>query len=332
MPSYAQARIARFAPKSGKQAAIVSHVGLHFVDLDSKTESLLLVQLDLVALEYSPCDNYVVCVEKWNPQHPAENLFIICTKTGKTVAKFEWKKTPKESIKSIRFSDDEKVCLRMLPCLGAKDVNSIEVYKDCDFSAPSFVITAKFANRSAQNMKKGIPPVFVDGRFDGMDLCCLNPAVEPEKSPFYLFAWQHADTMTAEEDNGTVYAYDLNGTAQNKQKFMISCPKGQEIQTKFCSTGHAVLVWSQSLTDSTGKSYYGEHSLQYVQIFGGRDRRHVPVFDNMIQDVAWVPNGSAFIVISGVQPATATLYDKNCNPQFEFGKRYRNTIRVCPFS
>ena len=33
-----------------------------------------------------------------------------------------------------------------------------------------------------------------------------------------------------------------------------------------------------------------------------------------------------------MQPATATLYDKNCNPIFEFGKRYRNTIRVCPFS
>lgn len=28
----------------------------------------------------------------------------------------------------------------------------------------------------------------------------------------------------------------------------------------------------------------------------------------------------------------ATLYDKDCNPLFEFGKRYRNTIRICPFS
>lgn len=118
----------------------MSHVGLHFVDMDSKTESLLLVQLDLVALEYSPCDNFVVCVEKWNPQKPTENLFIICTKTGKTVAKFEWKKTAKESIKSIRFSDDEKVCLRIVPTKSEKDVNSIEVYKDGNFSSPAFVI------------------------------------------------------------------------------------------------------------------------------------------------------------------------------------------------
>jgi len=32
----------------------------------NKKESLLLVQLDLLALEYSPCDSYVVCCEKWN--------------------------------------------------------------------------------------------------------------------------------------------------------------------------------------------------------------------------------------------------------------------------
>lgn len=56
------------------------------------------------------------------------------------------------------------------------------------------------------------------------------------------------------------------------------------------------------------------------------------MFDNLIQDVAWVPNAETFIVISGNQPATSTLYDKDCNPLFEFGKRYRNTIRVCPFS
>jgi translation initiation factor 2A len=52
----------------------------------------------------------------------------------------------------------------------------------------------------------------------------------------------------------------------------------------------------------------------------------------MIQDLQWFPNGERFILISGTQPATATLFDKNSNPLFEFGKRYRNTIRVCPFS
>jgi len=127
---------------------VVSNVGLHFIDLTNKKESLLLIQLDLVALEYSPCDNYVVCCEKFNPPNPTENLFIICTQTGKTIKKFQWLKTPRDSIKSIRFSDDEKYCLRLVPQANAKDVNCVEIYKDGNFSAPSFVITAKFATKA----------------------------------------------------------------------------------------------------------------------------------------------------------------------------------------
>lgn len=36
-------------------------------------------------------------------------------------------------------------------------------------------------------------------------------------------------------------------------------------------------------------------------------------------------------MISGQQPATATLYNTDGKPEFEFGQRFRNTIRICPF-
>lgn len=65
---------------------------------------------------------------------------------------------------------------------------------------------------------------------------------------------------------------------------------------------------------------------------GGKSREFVPVFDQQIHDLSWTPSGKHFIVISGLQPATSTLYDLNCQPLFEFGKRYRNTIRICPYS
>ena len=144
LPIYSQARLARFAPLKGHQAAIVTNIGLHFVDVLQKKESILLIQLDLVALEYSPCDNFVICCEKWNMQKPTENLFIIDTKKGKIVAKFEWKKSPKESLKSIRFSSDEKYCMRLVSANTTKEVNSIEVYKDGNFSSPFSVIQSKF--------------------------------------------------------------------------------------------------------------------------------------------------------------------------------------------
>lgn len=56
------------------------------------------------------------------------------------------------------------------------------------------------------------------------------------------------------------------------------------------------------------------------------------MFDDNVQACEWTPSGERFIVISGKQPATATMYDKNANPLFEMGKRFRNTIRICPFS
>jgi len=69
-----------------------------------------------------------------------------------------------------------------------------------------------------------------------------------------------------------------------------------------------------------------------VQLLGGRDRQEVHLFDGQLLDAKWLSDSSGFIVISGNQPATTTMYNKNCEPTFEFGKRYRNTIRINPFN
>lgn len=117
----------------------------------------------------------------------------------------------------------------------------------------------------------------------------------------------------------------------DKEKFKIKCEKSQEIQLKFAPNGSAVIIWSQSFVDSTGKSYYGEHSLTFTQLHGGTQRTKIPVFNAQVADVAWSPRSEDFIVISGSQPATITLYDAEGRPTFEFGKLHRNTIRYSPF-
>jgi len=63
--------------------------------------------------------------------------------------------------------------------------------------------------------------------------------------------------MSEDESNGTVYVYDLKAENFDKSKFMIQCHQGQEILVKPSCSGHAILVWSQNLTDTSGKSYYG---------------------------------------------------------------------------
>jgi len=70
--------------------------------------------------------------------------------------------------------------------------------------------------------------------------------------------------MTEDEENGTVYFYDLASGNTDRSKFMIQCPRGNEIQTLISPDAHAALIWSQNHIDKTGKSYYGEHMLQYA--------------------------------------------------------------------
>jgi hypothetical protein len=74
--------------------------------------------------------------------------------------------------------------------------------------------------------------------------------VSLEESPLYLFTWQQAGVMTENEENGCVYVYDIKATSSfDKQKFMIKCHGGQEIKVKISRTGHAILIWSNNLTD-----------------------------------------------------------------------------------
>jgi uncharacterized protein with WD repeat len=62
-------------------------------------------------------DTYIVVCEKHNPQLQGGhmNLQVLNARTGKTMAKFEWKKNPRDGIKSVKFSKDEKYFVRLVP-------------------------------------------------------------------------------------------------------------------------------------------------------------------------------------------------------------------------
>lgn len=111
---------------------------------------------------------------------PTENLFIICTKTGKTLAKFQWQNSAKAAIKSIRFSHDNRHVVRLVPAAKPKETNAIEVYRDSAFAVPLITLSSKFEHRNAKSIKKGTPGEIIDTNFAGFDLCCLNPVLQPE--------------------------------------------------------------------------------------------------------------------------------------------------------
>lgn len=221
-------------------------------------ETLQIAVPGIIQLAYSPADSFLVICEKHNPTIPGghNNLQILNAASGKTLAKFEWKKNPKEAIKSIKFSADESYCARLVPQQAADKMNAIEIYENSDFTKPTKVIKSRFQIKPP---KKQEPAIFAEGHFDGFEIGPLNPNVPREESPAYIFTWQTAGLMTEEEENGTVYVYDMRETTFEKQKFTVKCHSGQEIRVKISRTGHAMLIWSNSLEDRTHKSYYGEH-------------------------------------------------------------------------
>lgn len=80
--------------------------------MESKKEVLQIVRSGINAIDYSPKDTYLITCEKYS-QGGEKNLFIWNTQTGKEVASFEFRKTSKEGPKSLKFTKDEKYCIRI---------------------------------------------------------------------------------------------------------------------------------------------------------------------------------------------------------------------------
>lgn len=124
LPRYQRAKLARFAPKRGRQAAIVDELGIHFVSMETGQESIFISQENIDAFKYSPDDNYVVTCEKFNSNMPENtNLRIIEAATGRISAQFVWSRPAKESLKTIVWSTDESICLRVVQPEGAGQPN-----------------------------------------------------------------------------------------------------------------------------------------------------------------------------------------------------------------
>jgi uncharacterized protein with WD repeat len=245
-------------------------------------------------------------------------LVVWDAKTGDKKCGLVWTNTAKDGPNSIMFSDNEQFVANQ------PSKNVINIFSDGDLSKPKYEIVAKPPKTGV----KALVSIPADKcRFDGLRFA---PCVEASDQVF-LLAWQNGEVLSENEDTGIVHVYDFSKTLDHP-KFSVSCPRGQNIQILPQPTGHSFLIWGQNLNDSTGKSYYGEHNLQFVRLVGGAKTVVVPAFDNQIQDVQWTSDGNQFIVVSGQQPATSTMYNSQAQPLFEFGKRFRNTIRLCPFS
>jgi len=108
--------------------------------------------------------------------------------------------------------------------------------------------------------------------------------------------------------------------------------KADSVEMLWNKLGVSLLVWTHTEVDASGLSYYGEASLYYFSIAGKFECR-VPIEPGApIHDVSWSPNSKEFIVIHGLMPSSATLYDWRAIPIYDFPKNHRNFVRYSPHS
>lgn len=82
-PEYLTADIAKFSPINGSKLAVVDHIGIHIVDVESKKEVLKIDRKGIIALEWTPKETYVISCEKQKPNE--NNLKVWDAKTGELV-------------------------------------------------------------------------------------------------------------------------------------------------------------------------------------------------------------------------------------------------------
>ncbi len=108
------------------------------------------------------------------------------------------------------------------------------------------------------------------------------------------------------------------------KKFVLKKADGARII--FSPNGSAALLFAESQEDPTGKSYYGVHCMYYRQLVGGKKHCKVSTEGSTIHDMKWTPDGSAFLVMSGSQPAKIVLFSSDCVPLVEVDGSYKNYI------
>jgi uncharacterized protein with WD repeat len=171
----------------------VDETALHFLDLDSRKETLQIINDGVSAIQYSPLGSYVVGCSKWIQGQ--KNLIVWDTKSGSEVAAFEFRNNSKDGPKMVKFTNNEGLFAHQT----AKAIHILDVENNfklkCEIKIPAC----------------------------GFEFVPLCPDIPAKFCPVYFLAWKTQDALSEKEEGGTVVVYDLN--KPEKPKFSIVCTR-----------------------------------------------------------------------------------------------------------
>ncbi|XP_067128693.1 eukaryotic translation initiation factor 2A-like [Centruroides vittatus] len=95
------------------------------------------------------------------------------------------------------------------------------------------------------------------------------------------------------------------------------------------NSGDSIVVMASTDVDKSGASYYGEQALYFMSTNG--DSSMIKLLkDGPIYSIEWSPLSNEFCVVYGSMPAKATIFNKKCEPVYDFGTGPRNAVYYNP--
>lgn len=241
---------------------------------------------------FSPLGSYLLTWSRPVIGVSVPNLVVYQVRSGERVAAFHQKLFHIGVWPSIQWSDDEAIAARSV-------TNTIHFFEGDKLSEPPCA-------------KLGIP---------GISKFALSHGAAPYTIAAFIPGVKGAPGRIA------TYKHPDEGGEQLAQR---STFRADSATFKWNSKGTAVLSLISTNIDTSGKSYYGESEVYFMDNLGVVDQRVDLPQEGPTYDAAWSPTGMEFIIIYGFMPARATMFNERCEPIFDFGTGSRNTISFSP--
>ncbi|KAG2520853.1 hypothetical protein JM16_006561 [Phytophthora kernoviae] len=277
----------------GKQVLLVrSSTGFTVRDSDSGAVLVDVANPGIQAVAWSPLGTQLLTWQRPQKDSDLGNLIVWDAVSGRDVARFNQKSYTRDKWPPLQWSSDETICAR-------QSANGVVLYGGRDIAAGP-IGQINLPNVANFSVAPGSAPYKVS-------LFVPEKKGKPASVKIYQFP-NGLDTPSATK----------------------SFYKAQDVSLKWSPTGSALIIETRTDIDTSGKSYYGETGLFFLQSDGEYDCIVPLTKEGTVHDVAWDPTGRGFVVIAGAMPAHATLYDNKALPIFEFGAAPRNHVSWSP--
>lgn len=240
---------------------------------------------------FSPRGTYLLTWARPVSGVSVPNLVIYRVESGERLAAFHQKTFHKDAWPTIQWSDDENMAARGV-------TNTVHFFKGDRLDEPP-VAKLGIPGVSTFALSRGPGPYNIAALIGGSN-----------GAPGRLAMFKHPDDGGEQISTRSTYRAD---TANFKWS-----PKGT-----------AVLAQVSTSVDSTGKSYYGQTEVFFLDTKGVEKRVDLPK-EGPCYDAAWSPTGNEFIIVYGYMPSRATMFDEKCDPIYDFGTGPRNLISFSP--